>query len=307
MRRERIIALVAVLSVVFGVTLLAPGKAGAATPQQICSDLQANGRLTQSYSQSDLQGYLAALNGGDATIQGYCPPLVVTPQCVEVPAGTSGAVQAQNGKWFTNAPNGNAEACTTPPAPCTAVPAGTPGAQQASNGNWYANAPNGDANACTSTQSVTCTQVAAGTPGAVQAQNGTWYTNAPNGNAEACATPPAPCTVVPANTPGATQASNGTWYANAPGGNAESCTNAPTPSVVTVPTTGVLGTTKVKQAPTAATAPATKQASPLGTTRSSGTLPFTGAQLTIFAIVGLALVAGGFLLRTTSRDKRFDA
>jgi hypothetical protein len=75
---------------------------------------------------------------------------------------------------------------------------------------------------------------------------------------------------------------------------------------VTVPTTGVLGATKVKQAPKAAAAPATKQASPLATTRSSGTLPFTGAQLTIFAIVGLALVAGGFLLRTTSGAKRLD-
>jgi hypothetical protein len=38
-------------------------------------------------------------------------------------------------------------------------------------------------------------------------------------------------------------------------------------------------------------------------TQTKGTLPFTGAQLGLFAIVGLALVAMGFLLRTTARQK----
>lgn len=38
-------------------------------------------------------------------------------------------------------------------------------------------------------------------------------------------------------------------------------------------------------------------------TKTKGTLPFTGAQLGLFAIVGIALVAMGFLLRTTARQK----
>ena len=38
-------------------------------------------------------------------------------------------------------------------------------------------------------------------------------------------------------------------------------------------------------------------------TKAKGTLPFTGAQLGLFAIVGIALVAMGFLLRTTARQK----
>jgi hypothetical protein len=48
-------------------------------------------------------------------------------------------------------------------------------------------------------------------------------------------------------------------------------------------------------------APATKSAAaPLNTTRTSGTLPFTGAQLALFTLVGLALIATGLLLRTTT-------
>jgi hypothetical protein len=41
----------------------------------------------------------------------------------------------------------------------------------------------------------------------------------------------------------------------------------------------------------------------LPATKAKGGLPFTGAQLGLFAIVGLALVAMGFLLRSTSRQK----
>ena len=44
-------------------------------------------------------------------------------------------------------------------------------------------------------------------------------------------------------------------------------------------------------APAAAVAPA----------RATGTLPFTGLQLTVYALVGLALVVGGILLRSTGR------
>lgn len=241
MRRERIIALLAMLVAVAGVTLLAPGRAAAATPQEICNDLIAHGGVTATlYSQAEIDAYRAALQS-DPTIQGYCPPLVIL---------------------------------TTPVKPCVEV------------------APN--------------------TPGAVQAQNGTWFTNAPNGNAEACTTPPSPCMVVPANTPGASEY-NGTWYANAPGGNGANCahTTAAPPAAPAAPTAGVAGATKVKQSPApttrvAAVSPAThtsRSAAPLATTRSSGTLPFTGLQLGVFAVVGLALLAGGLLLRATSRRR----
>jgi LPXTG-motif cell wall-anchored protein len=46
---------------------------------------------------------------------------------------------------------------------------------------------------------------------------------------------------------------------------------------------------------------------PLQTVRRSGTLPFTGIQLTIFALVGLALIAGGYLLHRTGRRRGSDA
>jgi LPXTG-motif cell wall-anchored protein len=50
--------------------------------------------------------------------------------------------------------------------------------------------------------------------------------------------------------------------------------------------------------------PPRQAAAPLGTTRTSGTLPFTGAELSVFALVGLALIGGGILLRMTGRQKR---
>jgi hypothetical protein len=39
------------------------------------------------------------------------------------------------------------------------------------------------------------------------------------------------------------------------------------------------------------------------TPRTQGTLPFTGAELTIFALVGALLVASGLLLRASARQK----
>jgi hypothetical protein len=39
----------------------------------------------------------------------------------------------------------------------------------------------------------------------------------------------------------------------------------------------------------------------------AGTLPFTGLQLTLFTVIGLALVTGGFLLRRTARTQRDQA
>jgi hypothetical protein len=46
---------------------------------------------------------------------------------------------------------------------------------------------------------------------------------------------------------------------------------------------------------------AIKPSQPLAATKTRGHLPFTGAQLGLFAIVGLALLAMGFLLRSTAR------
>lgn len=50
----------------------------------------------------------------------------------------------------------------------------------------------------------------------------------------------------------------------------------------------------------------TTVAAPQHATRQSGTLPFTGVQLTIFALVGLALLVGGFLLHTMGRRRGSD-
>jgi len=49
--------------------------------------------------------------------------------------------------------------------------------------------------------------------------------------------------------------------------------------------------------------PTRSAAAPIATTKTRGTLPFTGAQLTLFAIVGLALLATGLVLRTTGRRR----
>ena len=43
-------------------------------------------------------------------------------------------------------------------------------------------------------------------------------------------------------------------------------------------------------------------AAPLSTTHTSGTLPFTGLQLTIAVALGAALLGGGFLLRRAARE-----
>lgn len=50
-------------------------------------------------------------------------------------------------------------------------------------------------------------------------------------------------------------------------------------------------------------APVTRSATPLAVTKSVGSLPFTGAELGLFALVGLALVGTGLLLRMTTRQR----
>lgn len=78
------------------------------------------------------------------------------------------------------------------------------------------------------------------------------------------------------------------------GGNQGTQTTIVTPKGTA--THGVRGTSHTVQTPTRQAA-----AAPIATTRAAGTLPFTGAQLALFALVGLALVASGLLLRSTSR------
>lgn len=45
------------------------------------------------------------------------------------------------------------------------------------------------------------------------------------------------------------------------------------------------------------------QTPPVAQTASAGTLPFTGSELGIFALVGAALLAGGIVLRASSRGR----
>jgi hypothetical protein len=43
---------------------------------------------------------------------------------------------------------------------------------------------------------------------------------------------------------------------------------------------------------------------PASTVKAGGTLPFTGTQLGVFALVGLALLATGLVLRSTGRPSQ---
>jgi hypothetical protein len=245
MRRGRAIIAVAGLLLAATVALIASPGAYAADPVALCADL-ADGKL-DNFSQDDLA---AALK--DASLQGYCsvtviitqqppppppPTVAVTPPappvCVEVPEGTAGAVKAPNGKWYTNAPGGNASMC----GPAVAAPQ--------------------------------CVEVAEGTAGAVKASNGKSYLNAPNGNAELC-------------------------------GSA-----APTPvESGTLPAQVTKVTQVAKPSPQAQPAGVAGKKSPLVTAKKqSGTLPFTGAELIVFALVGGALILAGLLLRATGRQK----
>ena len=65
------------------------------------------------------------------------------------------------------------------------------------------------------------------------------------------------------------------------------------------PATGVRGATHTVRTPVTRSA-----AAPLAATKTQGTLPFTGAQLSVFLLVGLALVATGLMLRSTARPRQ---
>lgn len=76
------------------------------------------------------------------------------------------------------------------------------------------------------------------------------------------------------------------------------------------PATGVAGTTKTivkkpaKASPVARVAGvATPAQQPLARTASAETLPFTGIELALFALVGSALLLGGLLLRASARQR----
>ena len=77
----------------------------------------------------------------------------------------------------------------------------------------------------------------------------------------------------------------------------------------TVPQTGVLGVDKTKTSNPANAAPANKNktaagVAPLAATKRSGSLPFTGLELGLFALVGGILIASGLALRFTARQQR---
>lgn len=61
--------------------------------------------------------------------------------------------------------------------------------------------------------------------------------------------------------------------------------------------------TGVKGAQHTVSSPPRAAAAPLSTARKQGTLPFTGAQLALFLLVGLGLVATGLVLRATGRRR----
>jgi LPXTG cell wall anchor motif len=71
--------------------------------------------------------------------------------------------------------------------------------------------------------------------------------------------------------------------------------------VTLTPSSGTLGAQKTLSKAAPATRPGA--VAPTRVTKSVAGLPFTGAQLSIFAIVGLALIAGGLLLRSTGRSR----
>ncbi|HEV7639665.1 MAG TPA: hypothetical protein VGO39_02210 [Gaiellaceae bacterium] len=63
--------------------------------------------------------------------------------------------------------------------------------------------------------------------------------------------------------------------------------------------------TRIRGAQHTAKAPlAAASTAPAATVKAGGTLPFTGAELAVFALVGLALLATGLLLRSTGRPTR---
>lgn len=84
---------------------------------------------------------------------------------------------------------------------------------------------------------------------------------------------------------------------------------AVTPAPAAAPEAGVAGVSKTQNAKPAAARPASSTPTtgvagvqtPLTQTATVGTLPFTGSELGLFALVGGALLLGGLLLRASAR------
>ena len=81
-----------------------------------------------------------------------------------------------------------------------------------------------------------------------------------------------------------------------------------TPAAPAAPTSGVAGTNKtiVNASAQPAAAPTTGVAgvqTPLTQTATADTLPFTGSELGLFALVGAALLLGGLALRASARRR----
>ncbi len=108
-----------------------------------------------------------------------------------------------------------------------------------------------------------------------------------------------PCATVPPPAPG-----GGTTGGTTGSGQCQTPTPTPAQPAPQAAASGVAGVSKTltKSAPVKAAAPA-PAAAVAPAVASRGTLPFTGLQLEIFVLIGVALIGGGLLLRHSSREK----
>ena len=65
----------------------------------------------------------------------------------------------------------------------------------------------------------------------------------------------------------------------------------------------IVAKAKPKVTVAAAQSPTKSAVAPVAATRKRGNLPFTGAELGLFALVGLVLIGSGLLLRTTAKQR----
>jgi hypothetical protein len=261
------------VGVALAVSLVVASVAAAATPHDIYKDWADNGRLDGAYTQAELEAYTR-----DATVQGYGNPVVVvTPPTVYVcPEGTTpvpGSGAYPNG----GAPSGTTQlpapesSCQRPTPTVYVCPQGTTpvaGSGAYAPGQAPANSTQVPAPTSACETAAVPTTVYVCPPGTIppagayvegQAPAGARETPAPDGT---CAQPAQPVTQDVA-------------------GVRETQTTPP----VKAPKAQVAGVRTPSPTPLAETAPATT------------TLPFTGAELGLFMVVGLALLGAGVALR----------
>lgn len=271
MCRGRIIGgFLVVMTALFLGLAVSPHSASAASPREICTDL-ADGHLDSTYSSADIAAYQQALLH-DPTIQGYCGSMV--PVCTYVdsngqtviaPVGSAACTPTQQTCTYTNSVGQSATAPLGSPLCATSAPV----CVYTNASGQTVTVPLGSAecappNVCVYT--------------GADNQSHTAPTGSPECAPKQTVTPPPPPTAGVA----------GVRHTQTP----------PQPVATTKPVAQVAGMQKTK------TAPSPTAAAPLAATQSSGSLPFTGAQLAIFAIVGAALLGGGLLLRLTARQKK---